>query len=214
MFGMGIFEILVIAIVAIIFLGPDKLPQAMIDIVKFFKAVKKTLNDAKDTFDKELQISEMKKEALEYKNSFTGSMDNITKDIQLKEIDDIFKEYKEDPQKALGLKSPQLEPPIQASSYIEKEPKRRGRKPKNSETLQDLPIDPKPLKKRGRKPEVQVLTSQEKEPKKRGRKPKIMSQSEESLVNKSNRVTEVKKSSASGFKKKVVKKSPKDNTDV
>ena len=29
MFGMGFFEIVVIVIVAIIFLGPDKLPQAL-----------------------------------------------------------------------------------------------------------------------------------------------------------------------------------------
>ena len=37
MFGMGFFEIVVIVIVAIIFLGPDKLPQAIVDVVKFLK---------------------------------------------------------------------------------------------------------------------------------------------------------------------------------
>lgn len=41
MFGMGFFEILVVLIVAIIFLGPEKFPQAVVDIVKFFRAVKK-----------------------------------------------------------------------------------------------------------------------------------------------------------------------------
>lgn len=90
MFGMGIFEILVVLIVAVIFLGPEKLPQAMVDIAKFFKAVKKTINDAKDTFDKELQIDEIKKEAFEYKNSFTSGLENMTKDIQLKEVNEIL----------------------------------------------------------------------------------------------------------------------------
>ncbi|WP_095271560.1 Sec-independent protein translocase protein TatB [Helicobacter sp. 13S00477-4] len=98
MFGMGIFEILVILIVAVIFLGPEKLPQAMVDVVKFFKAVKKTLNDAKDTFDKELHISEIKQEALEYKSHFEDNFDKVTKDIQLQEIDTMFGEYKEENQ--------------------------------------------------------------------------------------------------------------------
>ncbi len=37
MFGMGIGEILLIAIVAVLFLGPDKLPSTMVDIAKFFR---------------------------------------------------------------------------------------------------------------------------------------------------------------------------------
>jgi len=37
MFGLGFMEILFIAIIAILFLGPDKLPGAMVDIAKFIK---------------------------------------------------------------------------------------------------------------------------------------------------------------------------------
>lgn len=130
---MGIFEILVILIVAVIFLGPEKLPQAMVDVVKFFKAVKKTLNDAKETFDKELQISEIKKEALEYKSHFESSVDRITKDIQLKEIDEVFKEHKNQEQTAILPKDSKSELVLQDVSTQEKTPKKRGRKPKNTE---------------------------------------------------------------------------------
>ncbi len=70
MFGMGFTEIVLIAIVAIIFLGPEKLPSALVDIAKFFKAVKKTINDAKESLDKEVNLTDMKKEALSYKESF------------------------------------------------------------------------------------------------------------------------------------------------
>lgn len=94
MFGFSIFEVLVVLVVAIIFLGPDKLPKLIVDIVKFFKVVKKTLNEAKETFDKELQISEIKKEALEYKKQFEDSVDSVTKDVQLSDIDTMFDEYK------------------------------------------------------------------------------------------------------------------------
>lgn len=80
---MGFFEIFMVLIVAIIFLGPDKLPQALIDLAKFFKAVKKTLDDAKTSIDKELNLEELKKEALEYKHTFNQSLEELNKDIKI-----------------------------------------------------------------------------------------------------------------------------------
>ncbi|GMB94151.1 Sec-independent protein translocase protein TatB [Helicobacter heilmannii] len=70
MFGMGFFELVVIVVVAIIFLGPDKFPQAMLDLARFFRAVKKSLSDAKESLDKEIHIEELKREALEYQELF------------------------------------------------------------------------------------------------------------------------------------------------
>jgi len=67
MFGMGFMEILFIAIVAILFLGPDKLPGAMVDIAKFIKNMKNAIGDAKRTLDEEVNIEELKREALGYK---------------------------------------------------------------------------------------------------------------------------------------------------
>jgi len=67
MFGMGFMEILFIAIVAILFLGPDKLPGAMVDIAKFIKNMKNAIGDAKRTLDEEVNIEELKQEALGYK---------------------------------------------------------------------------------------------------------------------------------------------------
>ena len=40
MFGMGIMEIFLIAIVAIIALGPEKLPTTMVQIAKFLNKLK------------------------------------------------------------------------------------------------------------------------------------------------------------------------------
>lgn len=67
MFGFGLMEILLIAIVAIIALGPEKLPSAMVDIAKFFRKLKSGLEDAKSTLDNELKITELKTEAEKYK---------------------------------------------------------------------------------------------------------------------------------------------------
>ncbi len=87
MFGMGFFEILVVLVVAIIFLGPEKFPQAVVDVVKFFRAVKKTLNDAKDTLDKEINIEEIKKETLEYQKLFESKMESL-KGVKIEELED------------------------------------------------------------------------------------------------------------------------------
>ncbi|AFX89612.1 Sec-independent protein translocase protein TatB [Helicobacter pylori] len=87
MFGMGFFEILVVLIVAIIFLGPEKFPQAVVDMVKFFRAVKKTLNDAKDTLDKEINIEEIKKETLEYQKLFEDKVEGF-KGVKIEELED------------------------------------------------------------------------------------------------------------------------------
>lgn len=80
---MGFFEIFMVLVIAIIFLGPDKLPQALVDLAKFFKAVKKTLDDAKTSIDKELNLEELKKEALEYKRSFTQSLEDLNHEIKI-----------------------------------------------------------------------------------------------------------------------------------
>ena len=63
MFGMGFTEIFLILVVAIIALGPEKLPNAAVEIAKFFKKIKGGVDDAKATLDSELNFSQMKEEA-------------------------------------------------------------------------------------------------------------------------------------------------------
>lgn len=71
MFGMGFTEIMLIAIVAIIALGPEKLPSAMVDIAKFFKKFKSGVEDAKSALDQELELEKLKQEADKYKSQLT-----------------------------------------------------------------------------------------------------------------------------------------------
>ena len=105
MFGMGFTEILFVAVIAIIFLGPDKLPEAMVQIAKFFKSFKKTVSDAKSTFEQEIHINELKEEALSYKrtldsdisgfkNSLSNPIDDLNEalsDLEEKKADDSYK---------------------------------------------------------------------------------------------------------------------------
>ena len=81
MFGMGFAEILIIGVIAILFLGPDKLPETMVQIAKFFKSVKTTVASAKSSIEEELHIEEIKKEANSYKrqlNEATSDLGDLT----------------------------------------------------------------------------------------------------------------------------------------
>ncbi len=79
MFGMGFTEMLLIAVVAILFLGPDKLPSTMIEIAKFFKNVKGTIGSVKDSLEEELHVADIKQEALAYKEELLKASESVHK---------------------------------------------------------------------------------------------------------------------------------------
>ena len=76
-------EIFLIAIVAVIALGPDKLPTAMVQIAKFIKKMKTGLDDAKSTLDSELNISEMKDEANKFKSQIQDTKASLSIDSKI-----------------------------------------------------------------------------------------------------------------------------------
>ncbi len=90
MFGMGFMEIFLIAIVAIIALGPEKLPDAMVQVARFFKKFKSGIEDAKSTLDNELNISDMKAEANKFKEQIEDAKSSVTNfdefDLGVKDI--------------------------------------------------------------------------------------------------------------------------------
>ncbi|WP_170018451.1 Sec-independent protein translocase protein TatB [Campylobacter sp. RM16190] len=91
MFGMSFPEIIIIAIIAVLFLGPDKLPSAMVEIARFFKTVKKTVNDAKANFDQEIKIAELKEDAKKYKENIAKTTEGVRKKLTFEELDELKK---------------------------------------------------------------------------------------------------------------------------
>ncbi len=90
MFGIGFTELLLIAIIAILFLGPDKLPGALVEMAKFIKTVKKTIGDAKSSLEEEMKIADLKEEALNYKRQLAEATEELKgfKNIQFDDIAD------------------------------------------------------------------------------------------------------------------------------
>ncbi|MDF1879712.1 Sec-independent protein translocase subunit TatB [Sulfurimonas sp. MAG313] len=95
MFGMGFMEIMIIAVIAVIFLGPDKLPEAMINIAKFFRSMKSTVADAKSSIEQEMNITELKQEALSYKEELMSASDELGRVTSLANLDDTFDDVKD-----------------------------------------------------------------------------------------------------------------------
>ena len=58
MFGIGQFELLIIIVVALIVIGPGKLPEMMRSIGKGFAEFKRVSTDVKQTFDMEVRRAE------------------------------------------------------------------------------------------------------------------------------------------------------------
>jgi len=114
MFGMGFLEIFLVLLVAIIALGPEKLPGAIVDTVKFFKKIKGEISDAKSSIDKELDLSGMKEDAAQLKES----IENIQSAANL-DIDEIT-QIANEPVKSVQEELTKVEQAAKAPSKKEK----------------------------------------------------------------------------------------------
>jgi len=84
MFGIGLPEMIVILAVALIVVGPDKLPDMARSIAKWMFELKKTVNEVKDSLADEDNLigsvhSDLRKTADDLKGELLKSNDNFTR---------------------------------------------------------------------------------------------------------------------------------------
>ena len=93
MFGLGFTEILLIAVVALLFIGPDKLPDTMKTIARTLGKAKRMFDDTKDTIQNELRIDDLKEEALGYKTQIEKAKNDLSafKNVANKELEEVAK---------------------------------------------------------------------------------------------------------------------------
>ena len=84
MFGIGLPEMIIIAVVALIFIGPDKLPGVFRSIGKGLVELKRATSDVRSTVQEEMQkiedeieIKEVRESAQDFKNEFGGVANKI-----------------------------------------------------------------------------------------------------------------------------------------
>lgn len=87
--AMSFGEIIVVLVIAILVLGPEKLPSTIVEIAKIIKALKSNIDEAKASINKELKIAELKEEAQKYKDEFSQTNENIRKKLSFEEFDQL-----------------------------------------------------------------------------------------------------------------------------
>ena len=60
MLNLGMSELLVFAIIAVIVLGPDKLPTAVRSVIKWYRQIKMLINNVQRDIERELEITEIR----------------------------------------------------------------------------------------------------------------------------------------------------------
>jgi sec-independent protein translocase protein TatB len=120
MFGMGFTEILLIGIIAILFIGPDKLPETMVEIVKFFRNIKRTINSAKSSIENELHVTEMRKNMNDYKNELTSASSELNRLASMDDIKNEINDIKKESRVDIGatLQEPKTTPSASAKPEV------------------------------------------------------------------------------------------------
>jgi sec-independent protein translocase protein TatB len=138
---MGFGEILLVALIAIIFLGPDKLPETMVNIAKFFRQMKRTVSDTKESIESELNIAELKSEALEYKQNIEKNTTNLYADLhnESREVKDIFGDLNDDTPivETAPEPLPKEEPKMPTSDEIKAAEKAKKEKASNQDVVKN-----------------------------------------------------------------------------
>ncbi len=150
MFGIGFTELVLVSIIAILFLGPDKLPDTMVQIAKFIKSVKKTIGEAQSSLEEEMKISDLKDEALKYKSQLDNATNELKsfKNIDFNDMDDLSHDDEVSTEKPLAKEKKEspnaerkaIETPVEAKNDLvtfKKEDKESTKNEKNSDSKGD-----------------------------------------------------------------------------
>ena len=115
MFGIGWTEIMVIMIVAVIVLGPKRLPEAMKQVARIFKDIKSTVDDVKNSVIAE--VDDIKSIPEQTKKEFEEKLLSFDDEFE-KEVDSQIKKEK----KKINLEN--YQPKREKISFNKKEEER------------------------------------------------------------------------------------------
>jgi sec-independent protein translocase protein TatB len=85
MFDIGFSEILVIAVVALIVIGPERLPGVARTLGHLFGRMQRYVNDVKADIQREIELDELKKLRKDVEESARDIQDSLTKEVSAAE---------------------------------------------------------------------------------------------------------------------------------
>ena len=81
MFDIGFFELMVIGIVALIVIGPERLPKVARTLGHLLGRAQRYVNDVKSDINREMQLDELKKLQTQVTDSARSMEDSVRKDF-------------------------------------------------------------------------------------------------------------------------------------
>lgn len=88
MFGIGLPELFIVLVIALVVLGPEKLPDLARAIGKGLGEFRRATDELKQTFNDDDELRELKRSLNEAKNEMSKMVREETKDINVKELTD------------------------------------------------------------------------------------------------------------------------------
>ena len=81
MFGLGFAEVAIIAVIALIFIGPKQLPEVMKGVGKFVREITKAKEDFKNTVDSDDSLNSIRNSVDSVKDDIKGRVDQVKADV-------------------------------------------------------------------------------------------------------------------------------------
>lgn len=106
MFDIGFSELLIVAIVALIVLGPERLPMAVKTAGMWLGRIKRTVGSVQKEISEELRIEEMRRAAKEQQEKLERNAHTMTRPFDETLRDEILK-----PQATESTEQPETSPP-------------------------------------------------------------------------------------------------------
>src|SRR5438477_9495189 len=82
MFDIGFSELMVIAVVALIVIGPERLPKVARTLGHLFGRLQRYVNDVKSDINREIELDELRKLQQEVKTAATDLQTSVTSAVQ------------------------------------------------------------------------------------------------------------------------------------
>jgi len=120
MFDIGFSEIVVIAVVALIVIGPERLPKAARTLGHLFGRLQRYVNDVKADINREMELDELRKLQQQVQSAardIESSVSSAARDIEqsAQSVGDELNRAAEEPPASASLLPPLQEPPVGTS---------------------------------------------------------------------------------------------------
>src|SRR5688500_9796717 len=87
MFDIGFSELMVIAVVALIVIGPERLPKVARTLGHLFGRMQRYVNDVKADISREMELDELKKLQTTIQDAARGFEDSVTREVNTAEAE-------------------------------------------------------------------------------------------------------------------------------